>query len=115
MASIVAGALVQQGLTEMVIGVVAAVIPSVLDIERVALSTGDRMLLLELRLHPEVRGQTLTEDELYARLPASAREVVNRFEFADFVERLRHAGYATPGASTPVRDPDAPPIRFSWR
>jgi hypothetical protein len=34
MTSIVAGALVQQGLTQMVIGVVAAVIPSVLDIQR---------------------------------------------------------------------------------
>lgn len=115
MASIVAGAMVQQGLTEMVIGVVAAVIPSVLDIERVALSAGDRMLLLELRLLPEVRDRAFTEDELYARLPDGTRAVVNRLEFATFVERVRNAGYATPGASTLLRDPDGPPVRFSWR
>src|SRR3954469_12466949 len=70
MASIVGGALVQQGLTQMLIGVVAAVVPSVLDIERIALTPGDRMLLLELRLHPEVRDQALPAEELYARLPA---------------------------------------------
>jgi hypothetical protein len=115
MASIVAGALVQQGLTQMLIGVVAAVIPSVLDVERVGLSPGDRMLLVELRLHPEVRDRALTVDELYARLPEGTREVVNPFEFADFVERLRDAGYATGGAVTTLADPDGPPTRFSWR
>jgi hypothetical protein len=115
MASIVAGALAQQGMTQMVIGVVAAVVPSVLDIQRVALTGGDRMLLLELRLHPDVRDNALTADELYARLPAGTRDVVNRYEFADFVQRLREAGYATAGEPARLRDPDGPPIRFSWR
>jgi hypothetical protein len=115
MATVLAGVLVQQGLTQMIIGVVAAVIPSVLDIDRVALSAGDRMLLVELRLHPEVRDRALDEDELYVRLPADVAAKVNRFEFADFVERLREAGYATEGATTRLQDPDGPPVRFSWR
>lgn len=115
MTAIVAGALVQQGLTEMVIGVVAAVIPSILDVERVELRPGDRRLLVQLRLDPDVRSGALNEDELYDRLPAGTREVVNSFEFADFVQRLRDAGYASGGSTTELRDPDAPPIRFSWR
>lgn len=115
MTAIVAGAMVQQGLTEMVIGVVAAVIPSILDIERVELQPGDRRLLVQLRLAPGVRSGGLTEDELYDRLPAGTREIVNRFEFADFVQRLRDAGYASGDSATVLRDPDGPPVRFSWR
>lgn len=114
MTAIVAGALVQQGLTEMVIGVVAAVIPSILDIERVELRPGDRRLMVQLRLDTDVRSGALSEDELYNRMPAGIREVVNRFEFADFVQRLRDAGYASGESRTELRDPDAPPIGFSW-
>ena len=91
MSAVLAGALVQRGLTEMVVGVVAGVVPSVLDIARVRLTAADRLLVLELRLHPDVRAGALSEDALYERLPAPVRDVVNRLEFADFVARLREA------------------------
>ena len=113
MSAVLAGALVQQGLTQMLIGVVAAVIPSVLDVERVRLTAAERRLVLELRLHPDVRAGALSEDALYERLPSAVRDVVNRLEFADFVARLREVGYAD--ADGALRDPDGPPVRFSWR
>jgi hypothetical protein len=84
----VAAALIPQGLTEFAVGFVTAVLPSVFVIERVELSAGDRRLLVELRS----KILSGTDDELYAALPADARAIVNRYDFADFLERLREAG-----------------------
>jgi hypothetical protein len=36
----------------------------------------------------------MSEDELYDALPAETRAAINRYDFADFVERLRGGGFA---------------------
>jgi len=89
--ALVAGVLIPQGFTDFAVGFVTAVLPSVLEIERVALSAGDHRLLVEMRS----KLNSATEDELYASLGAETRAVINRYDFADFVQRLREAGFAT--------------------
>jgi hypothetical protein len=91
---IVAAALAAQGIGAIGIGLATVVVPTVLSLEDVTLSSGDNRLLFQLRLHPGVEGQHLTEDELYATLPPEVRDVVNPFDFANFVDRLRKAGMA---------------------
>lgn len=88
----VAAALIPQGLTEFAVGFVTAVLPSVFVIERVQLGAGDKRLLIELR------SQILsgTDDELYAALPETTKAVINQYDFADFLQRLREAGFADP-------------------
>jgi hypothetical protein len=85
----VAAALIPQGLSEFAVGFVTAVLPSVFVIERVELGAGDKQLLIELRSQI----LTGTDDELYAALPETTKAVVNRYDFADFLARLREAGF----------------------
>jgi len=92
LSAIVAGALAHQGMADIGVTVATAVVPAVLEIERVTIRPGDRRLLLELRLNDEVRNRSLTEDQLYATLVPETRSVVNPYDFADLVQRLRDAG-----------------------
>ena len=92
LSAITAAALAQHGIAEIGVTVATAVVPAVLEIERVTIRPGDRRLLLELRLKEEVRDRFLTEDQLYETLPPETRSVVNRYDFADLVQRLRDAG-----------------------
>jgi hypothetical protein len=92
LSAIVAGALAHQGIADIGVTMATAVVPAVLEIERVTVRPGDRRLLLELRLKDEVRNRSLTEDQLYAALAPETRSVVNRYDFADLVQRLRDAG-----------------------
>lgn len=96
LSAFVAAALAADGLgpTDIGIGLVTIVLPSVLSLERIELRPYDKQLQLHLRLRPEVQQRFMTEDQLYDSLPAEARDVVNRFDFAEFVERLREAGMA---------------------
>ena len=117
MSALLAGALADQGLTGVSVGLITAIIPSVLDIERVELSPGDRRLVLDLRLRPWVRNQALTEDELYLLLPVETRETVNRYDFADAIGRLRELGVAEVASTTAdgterlaLQDPDRRPF-----
>lgn len=113
--AVLAGALVRQGLTQMLIGVVAALVSAVLDVERSGRTAAGRQWVLPLRPHPAVVAGALSEDALYERLPSATRDAVNRLEFADLVLRLREVGQAGPDSEVAVRDPDGPPVRFSWR
>jgi hypothetical protein len=110
LSAVVAGLLVDRGLTEVSIALVTAVLPSVLNIERVELSAGDRKLLIDLRAKPALRTGFATEDELYRSLPEDIRDDVNRYDFADFVQRLREAGLIDEGDGDwlRTRDPDDP-------
>ena len=117
MSALLAGALADQGLTGVSVGLITAIIPSVLDIERVELSPGDRRLVVDLRLRPWVRNQALTEDELYLLLPTETRETVNRYDFADAIGRLRELGIAEVQPTTAdgterlaLQDPDRRPF-----
>jgi hypothetical protein len=97
--ALVAGALIPQGLTEFAVGFVTAVLPSVLEIERIELEAGDQRLLVELRS----RVTSGSEDALYEALPPETRAVINRYDFADFVARLREAGFAKGPDSGTIR------------
>ncbi|MEA2361310.1 MAG: hypothetical protein QOD71_455 [Thermoleophilaceae bacterium] len=97
--ALVAGVLIPQGMSEFAIGFVTAVLPSVLEIERVELSQGDRRLLVELR----ARTSLGSPDELYAALPPETRAVINPYDFADFIQRLRDAGLAEGPAAGPIQ------------
>jgi hypothetical protein len=91
----VAAALIPQGLSEFAVGFATAVLPSVFVIERVQLSDGDKRLLIELRSQI----LTGTDDELYAALPPATKATVNKYDFADFLQRLREAGFSATDAS----------------
>jgi hypothetical protein len=93
-AALVATVLVPRGLGDFTVGFVTTVLPAVFDIEHVKLSAGDSRLLVELRLKREIRSNLMREDELYEALPADTRAVINRYDFADFIERLREGGFA---------------------
>lgn len=90
--AIAAAALIQRGVAEVGIAFATAVLPTVLDVERIVVSPGDRRLLIDLRLKEGVRNGFMSEDELYQCLPDAAKLTVNRYDFADFVGRLRDAG-----------------------
>lgn len=96
LSAFVAAALALDGLgpTGIGIGLATIVLPSVLSLERVEVGPKDERLLLHLRLRPEVQQRFMTEDQLYDSLPAEARDVVNRFDFAEFVQRIREGGIA---------------------
>jgi hypothetical protein len=92
MAAALAAVLASQGLNELGIALASAILPSVVEIERVDLSPADRRLLLEIRIRPAFRDGYASEDELYAALPEDTRRAVNRYDFADFIGRIRDAG-----------------------
>jgi hypothetical protein len=75
--------------------VLPAVLPLVVDLDRVKLSRGDRKLLALLRVNAgATAGQPVDTDVLYNRLPANVRPEVSPLDFADFVDRLITAGEA---------------------
>jgi hypothetical protein len=96
-AALVATVLVPRGLGDFTVAFVTTILPAVLDIKHVKLSAGDSRLLVELRLKREIRSNLMSEDELYEALPAQTRTVINRYDFADFIERLREGAW---GAQT---------------
>lgn len=108
--AVAAAALVRRGFTDLGIVFVTAVLPSVFDIERIELSAGDRLMLVELRARPAFREGFATEDELYASLPEDKRATINRYDFADFIQRLRDAGLTDDSGEDwlRLRDPDDP-------
>lgn len=101
--ALVGGALATQGLSEFAIGFATAILPTVIEVERIELGAGDRRLLIELR----ARSDLGSEEHLYAALPEEVRAEINRYDFADFIERLREAGLAVgpDGESMRLRAP----------
>ena len=90
--------------------ILVAIIPALVEIERVSLSPGDNRLLFVLRRLPTLMDQQHSVDDLYEALPKEVRSDVNRYDFADFVERLRRVGLAEvddDGSSVRVRTPRA--------
>jgi hypothetical protein len=99
--ALVSGVLIPNGFSEFAVGFMTAVIPSVIEIE---LGAGDRRLLVELRAIRDLG----TEDALYDALPADVKARINKYDFADFIARLRELGLADgrPGGAIRLRAPD---------
>jgi hypothetical protein len=110
LSAVAAAVLVHQGLAEFGVAFATAVLPAVFDIERIELSPGDRRLVTEIRLKYAYREGFASEDELYESLPPATRDVINRYDFADFIGRLRAAGLTDEagGHRLRLRAPDDP-------
>jgi hypothetical protein len=110
LSAVAAAVLVHQGLAEFGVAFATAVLPAVFDIERIELSPGDQRLVTEIRLKYAYREGFATEDELYESLPSATQDVINRYDFADFIGRLRAAGLTdeTGGRRLRLRAPDDP-------
>jgi hypothetical protein len=115
--AVTAGVMAVAGFDQLPALVLPAVLPLLIDIERVELSPGDRYVLAELRLQPDVVGAEMTPRELYERLPDNLKADISVPDFLDLIQRLTAAGEADRfGAVTIVRDPDDPAwIRFEFR
>jgi hypothetical protein len=89
--------------------VLPAVLPLLVDIDRVELSASEEHLLANLRLRPDVVKQAHSPEGLYAELPDELREQVSLLDFLDFVQRLVAAGEADEsGDEIVVRDASDP-------
>ena len=97
--ALVAGVLIPHGLGEFAVGFMTAILPAVVEIERLELGAGDRRLLVELRAKRDLG----SEDELYDALPLDVKGEINRYDFADFIERLRDLGLAKGSDGGPLR------------
>lgn len=107
--ALVAALLDLDGLVKTSISALALVLPSIVEIDRITLSSGDELLLAEVRLtHAAGRG-FVTVDALYDELPDDVQSTLNRFDFADTIERIRAAGHIEGGVvegHVLVVDPD---------
>jgi hypothetical protein len=75
--------------------VLPAILPLLVDMDRVRLSRSDRQLLAVLRFNAgAAAGQPVHPDVLYDRLPDDVRQDVSPLDFADFTERLIAVGEA---------------------
>lgn len=94
-AALMTGVMYAGGFDQIPAYVLPAVLPLVVDLDRVRLSRGDRKLLAVLRVNAgAAAGQPVNTDVLYNRLPASVRQEVSPLDFADFTDRLVAAGEA---------------------
>lgn len=92
--AITAGVLAVAGFDQLPALVLPAVLPLLVDIDRVELSASDKHVLATLRLQPGVLDQIRSPERLYERLPPELRAQVSLLDFVDFVERLVAAGEA---------------------
>jgi hypothetical protein len=96
--------------------VLPAVLPLVVDLDRVRLSRADRRLLAVLRANAgTAAGHPVNTDVLYNRLPVSVRQEISTLDFADFMDRLIAAGEADdPGLDDVVLRDQPRWIRISF-
>jgi hypothetical protein len=78
--------------------ILVTVIPTLFEISSVSLTEGDKRLLLVVRKRTKVVDKVLTSDEIYDALPKNVRSSLNRYDFADFIDKLRDVGVAAKGA-----------------
>lgn len=119
MTAILAASLAASGGDNLGVALLTAIVPSILDIERVSLSESDEALLLDLRALPLATRNHSTVQELYDELPADVQRNVNRYDFHDFLGRLRRVGLTDDSQSAGQacvrirRDGDSPPT-IDW-
>jgi hypothetical protein len=107
--AITAGVLAVAGFDQLPALVLPAVLPLLVDIDRVELSASDEHLLASLRLQPDVVEQAHSPEQLYELLPADLQAQVSLLDFVDFVSRLVAAGEADEeDAGVVVRDTSDP-------
>lgn len=118
MAAILGAIMVATDTKEIGVALVAAIVPSIIDVDDISLSAGDEKLLIDVQRLPDVTDRLVRVDDLYDRLPEEIRDRVNKYDFADFIERVRTADQGVgddKGRLIRVRKPgeDIPVIRWS--
>lgn len=89
--TVVTSALVATGATAIPAVVLAVVVPSLFDLERISISPADRAVYVDLLDGAPGRLQV---DDWYDSLSESVRNEITRLEFRDLVGRLHDAGLA---------------------
>lgn len=92
-----------------------AVIPLLIDIEKIRLSPKDQHLLLELTRWDHVIEHGNDPEALYALLPETSQQQVPYLDFLDFLDQLKKAGFAQEaGADKLVLfNPDYPKFKLT--
>lgn len=89
--TVLTAALVAAGATAIPAVVLAVVVPSMFDLERVKISPADKAVYLDLPVGVSERKHI---DDWYSTLTASIRSEITSLEFRDLVGRLEGAGLA---------------------
>lgn len=117
--AIVGSALLTIGADQVPLELLPAVLPLLVDIEKVSLDRRDRQMLIPLKLAAEdIEGIAVHPDVLYNRLDAGTRDNLNPNDFLAFTERLIEAGELDDAGYGDVRArPGGNPawIRVSWK
>jgi hypothetical protein len=115
--ALLAGLLVAVGATGIPAAVVAAIVPSLFDIEKVRLTPGQEYVQADLVGDRDAFDPTLTADELYERLSAQTRADVSRLDFAEFLDACRRAGLADfgPDGTVTLRPSGKARFRITWQ
>jgi hypothetical protein len=108
--AVTAAVLAVAGLDQLPALVLPAVLPLLIDLDRVSLTPGEEHLLAEIRLQPLVVNFARTPRKLYEELPDDLRDQISLVDFLDFLDRLIGAGEAdaAPGDRVIVRDAHDP-------
>lgn len=85
------------------VGFIASIVGTVLEVERIKVSSKGRLILADLKLRPEVMEFFLDARTLYEKLPEETRSQLSLLDFADVVDQLRAAGEAEDGPRGTIR------------
>jgi hypothetical protein len=91
-AALLSGVLYATGFTGLPLLVLPAVLPFLVDIEKVRLSKGEKEILFQLVLREEARAKSA--QELYDGLPQNIRDEISFLDFQEFLEKCQRAGFA---------------------
>ncbi len=93
--------------------VLAIILPFLVDVDRIELSTSDRYVLAQLQLH---NLQPDTVKAWWKTLPKRLREEMNYLEFLDLIDRLHEAGAVKFEEDGAVKlTPDRPWLSLGWK
>lgn len=116
--SLLGAVLFMHGVTDIPAELFPAILPLVVDVERVKLSRRDKALMIPLRVASQgVEGIALNPQVLYDRLDASIQAQLSFGDFEALCERLIEAGQLDDGGYGEVRartQPGPAWIRLTW-
>lgn len=85
------------------VGFIASIVGTVLEVDRIKVSSKGRLILADLKLRPEVTEFFFDARTLYEKLPDETRSQLGLLDFAEVVDQLRAAGEAEDGPGGTIR------------
>lgn len=116
-ASIVGAGLLMIGADQIPVELLPAVLPLLVDVEKVRLDRRDRQLLIPLRAASQgIEGIAVNPEVLYNRLNPAVRSQLNYQDFLAFADRLVEAGELDDAGlgDLSARDGKAAWLRLTW-